>query len=202
MALDKYGTGQDPYCHEGTDLLVNKLGITAAAELDAAEQQITKLKTLDIDFAPPPYNLDYLCNIHLTLFGDIYEWAGTIRTVDISKGNTRFCTCSRIEAEANKLFRQLEAANYLAGEPRNALVEKAAEFYVELNMVHPFRDGNGRAQRILFEHLVINCGFGFSLQAITRDAWIEANVAGNVGSYEPMKGIFEQCIGQTGLRNR
>ena len=196
MALDKYGTGQDPYCHEGTDLLINKLGITDADELSEKEDQVALLNMTRIDFAPPPYNLDYLCKIHQALFGDIYTWAGLIRTVDISKGDTRFCTCSRIEAEASKLFRQLEAADYLAGVTRGTLVDKIAEFYVELNMVHPFRDGNGRTQRILFEHLVINCGYGFSLLAISTDAWVEANVAGYIGDYAPMKAIFEQCIGQ------
>lgn len=196
MALDKYGTGQDNYCYEGSNVLINLLGITDEKALQKAEQDLTELTALDIELKLPPYNVDYLCNIHQRLFEDIYAWAGEFRSIDISKGDTRFCNCSRIEAEAKKLFRELSNVNFFLDDTREELVAHAAELYVELNMIHPFRDGNGRAQRILFEHIIINCGYEFSLDSINENEWIQANVSGVNCDYGPMIGIFDKCIGQ------
>jgi cell filamentation protein len=87
--------------------------------------------------------------IHFHIFQDIYCWAGELRTVDISKGSTRFANISRIEPEADKLFRLLEQENHLIGLPREQFLTRLAHYYGELNVIHPFRDGNGRAQRLL-----------------------------------------------------
>jgi len=73
-------------------------------ELAEAERELTAIAADEIDFNPPPYSLDYLQSLHRYLFQDIYDWAGEIRTVDISKDDTRFCTVTRIEAEAEKIL--------------------------------------------------------------------------------------------------
>jgi len=195
MTVDKYGTGQDSYCYEDSDVLKNLLGITDDNELQEAEQGLTELAAMDIDFSTPPYDLDYLCNIHREVFEDIYEWAGEIRSIDISKGDTRFCNCTRIVPEANKQFQGLADANYFEDDSREELVAHVAELYVELNMTHPFREGNGRVQRILFEHIIINCGYEFSLEDVDAEEWIQANIAGVQCNYEPMIRIFGFCIG-------
>jgi cell filamentation protein len=62
-------------------------------------------------------------------------------------------------------------------------------------MLHPFREGNGRAQRILFEHIIINCGYEFDLETIEQKEWIEANIAGVGCDYTPMAKLFSRCIG-------
>jgi cell filamentation protein, protein adenylyltransferase len=197
MSRDKYGTGQDPYCLDNSDVLINSLGISDAGELADAEQQLTELAALDIEFCPPPYDLNYLCQIHRALFGDIFDWAGKVRSIDLSKGDTRFCHCHRIEIEANKQFTALAAANYFQGDTRDELITHVAELYTEINMIHPFREGNGRAQRVLFEHLIINCGYEFSLEGVSEDEWIRANIAGVNCDYGPMTNIFARCIGDS-----
>ena len=197
MAVDKYGTGQDSYCYDGSTVLRNKLNIIDEDELQKAEQVLTELSALDIELKPPLYDLSYLCGIHQQLFEDVYEWAGQIRTVDISKKHTRFCNCNRIEPEADKLFQGLDYANYYTDDSRQQLVAHIAELYAEINMIHPFREGNGRAQRILFEHIVINCGYEFSLASVTEKEWIEANIAGADCDYKPMEKIFDRCIGDS-----
>ena len=68
---------------------------------------MTEIAALNIERQLLPYDLKYLCKIHLQLFEKIYEWAGQIRTVDISKNNTHFCNCKRIEPQADKLFQAL-----------------------------------------------------------------------------------------------
>jgi len=192
---DKYGIDQDPYCYPGTNTLINLLDIQDEATLERAERKLTELAIEKISFAEPPYNFAYVRNIHRILFSEIYEWAGEIRTVDISLGNTRFCTCSRIAPEAGKLFCRLEEFAFFINLPKNRLIEKAAEFYTDVNVLHPFRDGNGRVQRILFEHLILNCGYSISWQQVSRQDWIYANIEGFNGRNSAMTKIFARCIG-------
>ncbi|MGN2755580.1 Fic/DOC family protein [Aliivibrio fischeri] len=94
---DKYGTTQDPYTYENSTVLVNKLNINNEAVLEAAERDLTTLAAMYVEFQLPPYDFSYLRSIHHMLFSDLFEWAGELRTIDISKGNTRFCNVARIE---------------------------------------------------------------------------------------------------------
>lgn len=192
---DKYGVDGDPDCYPNSSTLINLLDITDPHLLSIAERDISALAAQSLEFAPPPYNLTYLQHIHKKLFEDIYEWAGTIRRVDISKGGTRFCTTHRIEAEATKLFAAVEKEQYFASLERTELIYKVSEFYGEINMLHPFRDGNGRAQRIMFEHLIVNAGFEISWSGVEVDEWIEANISAVACDYEPLACIFDRCIG-------
>jgi cell filamentation protein len=192
--LDKYGVGHDPYCYSGSDVFINKLSIRDATLLEKAERDLSLLSAASIKFCEPPYDLDYLCRIHALLFGDLYDWAGELRRVDLTKGSTRFCSVPFIEKQARQWFADLDADHYLIGLDYAVFVEQLAEYYCELNMIHPFREGNGRAQRILFEHIVINAGYRISFEHISADAWVEANIAGVSCDYSKMKSILNICI--------
>jgi cell filamentation protein len=193
--LDKYGVGQDSYCHPSTSVLINRLGLMDDDLLSQAEHDLTQIAASEIDFELPPYNLAYLQQIHRYLFRDVYDWAGEIRTVDISKADTRFCNVNRIEPEANKLFLALSKANWLEGLERSALVCAAAEFFGDLNVIHPFREGNGRAQRILFEHIIVNAGYEIDWWVVGESEWIQANIDAVVCDYAALTSIFDRCIG-------
>lgn len=78
---DKYGVGQDSYCYPDSTVLRNKLDIRDALTLSEAERQLSVIAADKVEFSPPPYSLAYLQNIHRTLFSDLYEWAGELRTV-------------------------------------------------------------------------------------------------------------------------
>ena len=194
--LDKYGVGQDPLCYAGTTVLRNRLDLTDDQALHDAERTLSEIAATSIDFDLPPYDLPYLQRIHRTLFVDVYEWAGELRTVDISKGGTHFCNVTRIEAESAKLFRRLAAANWYEGMTRQQLVCAVAELYGDLNMIHPFREGNGRAQRILFDHIIINAGYEISWWEVEEHECIQANIDAVVCDYQLMTRIFHRCIGQ------
>ncbi|MEH3024240.1 MAG: Fic family protein [Pseudomonas oryzihabitans] len=193
--IDKYGAGQDPYCYPGTTTLRNLLDIHDDELLGAAERDLSRLAASELTFELPPYDLDYLRRLHRLLFQDIYAWAGELRTLDIAKDSTRFCTVGRLIPEANKLFAKLQAANWFEGQFRDALIVRSAEFYGDLNMVHPFRDGNGRAQRLLFEHLIINAGYQIDWSPVARDEWIDANIAAVHCDYAGLERVFARCIG-------
>lgn len=193
MVSDKYGTKDDPYCYPGTDLLRNKLHIQNATLLSAAEVEFSHIARLEIDDQPLPFTLDSLKAIHRQLFDDIYEWAGETRTIDISKGTTRFCNWQRIEPEAERLFSGIDYGRSLTSISPPACITTLAEFYCELNMVHPFREGNGRAQRVLLEHIVASLG-GRVILPDDAERWLQANIAGVHGDYTLMAEILTECI--------
>lgn len=192
---DKYGSGQDgQYCFPGSDVLINKLWIIDRDTLEAAEIELTQVR---IDQFEPDFDdlsLSALRTIHFHLFQDLYDWAGELRTVDISKGGTRFANFGRIEPEADKLFRQLAQEDYLVGLPRDLFVARLAHYYSELNVIHPFRDGNGRAQRLLFEVISINAGFELRWEPIGQTEWAEANIAAYNSRLEPLIHLLERAL--------
>lgn len=192
--MDKYDASNDHYCYSNSSTLVNLLNIENMDTLEAAEREITAKTVEGITFSEPPYSLLYMQKLHRELFSVLYSWAGEIRTVDISKGGTRFCTCSRIKAESAKQFESLAADEWLNGLEREEFCEKLAEYYCEFNMVHPFREGNGRVQRLLFEHLALAAGYELSWENVDKDEWIQANIDGVYVNYEPMKNIFLNVV--------
>lgn len=193
--VDKYGTGGDTqYCYPGSDVLINKLGLTDEAALEAAEVELTQARIEQFKPDFDDISLAALCGIHHFLFQDIYEWAGELRTVDISKGSTRFANVNRIDPEADKLFRLLAQEDYLLGLPRDRFVARLAHYYCELNVVHPFRDGNGRAQRLLFEVISINAGYALRWEPIERAEWLDANIAAYNCQLEPLIALLDRVL--------
>jgi cell filamentation protein len=193
--VDKYGMGQDEhYCYPGSDVLINKLGLTDATALETAEIELTQARIGQYEPDFDDISLPALRAIHFQLFQDLYHWAGEIRTVDVSKGGTRFANVSRIEPEADKLFQQLAREAYLAGLPRDQFVARLAHYYSEFNVVHPFRDGNGRAQRLMFELLGINAGYCLRWEPITRAEWVDANIAAYNCRLEPLSRLLDRTL--------
>jgi len=151
----------DTYCYPGTDVLRNKAEITNAEDLDAYEGELSTLRSIEILENPVAgqFNLAHLQRIHLALFQDIYDWAGEIRTVDISRGNSRFANVRFIEAAANDIFNKLARENWLKGLDADAFSKRLAHYLSEINALHPFREGNGRVQRIFISQLSQSAGY-------------------------------------------
>lgn len=196
--VDKYGTGDDPYTYSDSDVLVNLFDIMDVQILEEAEKEFTLLAAAEISFTEPPYDFGYFCNLHKLLFGQLFSWAGEVRSIDISKGGTRFCSCSFIVKEADKLFQSLADEGYLTGKEYDEFIVKLAEYYCDINVLHPFREGNGRAQRILFEHICINCGYNINFSGVSVDEWISANIEGFHCNYTEMENILKRCVSRAG----
>ena len=165
-------------------------------KLELAERDITNKTINNVIYQSPPYDLENFKSIHSTLFFNLYDWAGQIRDVSISKGGTVFCIYSRIEPEANKLFESLAIDNYLSGLSRLNFSRKLAEYYCEFNMIHPFREGNGRVQRVFFEHLALSGGYELDWQDVTKDEWVKANIDGVQVDYARMEAIFNRILSE------
>lgn len=192
---DKYGIGQDPYCYPNSDVLVNKLNIRDEDALAAAEIEFSTLRFKSYRSSAlgiQDFTLEHLQHLHWHLFQDVYDWAGELRTIDISKGATRFCTASRIKAEAARLFRQIPILE--KAKTHENFVREVADLYCEINLVHPFREGNGRAQRFFFEEMLFVLGYDVLWPDISQQEWIEANVAGVNLDLDPLIAIFSRAI--------
>ncbi|MGF1760001.1 putative adenosine monophosphate-protein transferase Fic [Photobacterium sagamiensis] len=189
---DKYGVSQDPDCYPGSSVLVNNLSIFDDDELALAERDFTKVRAEHFEPEFDQFNLQYLKKIHHLLFQDLYHWAGQVRRVDITKGQTRFCHVHNIEREAERLFAALAQDNYLCGLPFDRFIKQIAHYYCELNVIHPFREGNGRVQRIFFEILAINAGYEICWEGINLKEWVDANQAGYFGHLSALEKLFER----------
>ncbi|MGF1686713.1 putative adenosine monophosphate-protein transferase Fic [Photobacterium japonica] len=189
---DKYDVHQDPDCYPNSDVLVNLLGIMDNAQLDVAERDFTRVRAEH--FVPQFDNvtLAYLQAIHFTLFQDLYLWAGKLRQVDITKGQTRFCHWTNIDKESTKLLDALANEGHLHDLPLADFIQRIAHYYCELNVIHPFREGNGRVQRIFFEILAINAGYEICWEGIHLQEWVDANQAGYFGDLAPLEGLFSR----------
>ena len=147
-----YNTNSDPYVDSATGVLKNKLGIKDAAELSEAEANLTAVAIAALGEHPitGDFDLLHLKHIHKGLFSDLYTWAGKLRTVEMAKGKTRFASVEFLNQSAQKLFSELHNEKLLSGLSDKAYADRLAHYYSEVNILHPFRDGNGRTQRAFF----------------------------------------------------
>jgi cell filamentation protein len=138
------------------DVLRNKFSIMDAEELKRVEATLTAIRIAQLDEHPIPgrFDLDHLKAIHHHIFQDVYEWAGELRRVDISKESSWFAHFAFIESNANALLPDFAREHHLRGLPADQFTARAAYYLGELNTLHPFRDGNGRTQRAFLSALV------------------------------------------------
>lgn len=169
----------DAYCYSGVDVLVNKLGIRDAEVLDRVERLITDERTkemaLSFDFGECGFE-DWK-RIHAHLFGDVYDWAGEVRTIDIYKGYSDFVASSDIESVAEGIFAEKAAKNGLSGLEKGDFCREMAYFLTDIDHLHPFREGNGRSERILATEVARRAGWDLGIERMGKRAWHESMVA-------------------------
>ncbi len=182
-------------CYEGTVCLINKLGIRDEVKLSDIEAQITFAKAAMLEEKPIEgnFNFDHFKKIHEFLLCDLYEWAGQVRTVDISKKRTKFLDVASIERVAIKCFAKI-ASGYLEDLSFNEFAKRIAEFYNDVNYIHPFREGNGRTQRIYFTQLIRHYGYDINFSEIDTDALMIATIQAAQGVMDFLIEFFENFI--------
>ena len=196
MQQNQYDYEEDgTYCYPGTNVLRNKLNIRDGDILSDAERSISLVRMMELEDHPirGEYDLNHLRMIHRVLLGDIFDWAGELRTVDISKG-TMFCKCDYIESNAAKLFKQLRSENNLVGLQIEDMVSRLAYYLCEINAIHPFREGNGRTQRLFIKQLAFDAGYHLDFTGITDEEMINASVRGFVLDYSHMESLIRRGI--------
>ena len=170
-----YAATPDPYCYRGTTILKNRAGLHDQAALEAFEAAMV---TQRLDEPLPAGRLSYThyCAIHRHIFGDVYNWAGHLRTVRISKGKSMFCYPENIDSEMRQLFAWLKKRKYLRSLDRQKFANDAAHFLSELNAIHPFREGNGRTQLAFLALLGHFSSHEISYNSITPEKFMAAMI--------------------------
>ena len=178
-------TEDDPYLYPGSTVLRNLRGITDADRLDYVEREVVAQRIAE--GAPRGgFDLAHLRAIHRHLFQDIYAWAGELRTVEIAKAGHQFQFRQFIETGMADVHRRLEQADFLRGLSPAAFAEAAGPIMGDVNYVHPFRDGNGRAQLQYLEQLAEQAGHPIDLARIDPDRWLEASRRSHDGDHGAM----------------
>jgi len=137
--------------------------------------------------------------VHKVLFREIYDWAGGYRTVFLTKdnerGRSRFCDPQRIETEGEKALQGLKSAlRRIDQAPFEKVVEAFADAYIDLNYVHPFREGNGRSQKVFFSLIARSHGIQLNWAALSADEHNKAAIDGSVGEPDLMRRHFQMIM--------
>lgn len=178
MGEDLYEHRNSNYCYPNSDVLINKLNIHNSKTLQKYEAKITAAKLLALRQKGIIGNFDiaHLNAIHTYLFEDIYTFAGKFRNENIAKGVFRFAEFEYIEPELTRLFDNLKQESYLSGLEKNALAERLAYYLSELNVLHPYREGNGRTIREFIRELALKNGFLLNLSKVSPEQFLQASI--------------------------
>lgn len=186
----------DKYVYPGTNILINKYNCRDEEELKRIETLSTggNLAWLQLHPIEGDFDFEHLKKIHYFIFQDIYDWAGQIRDVDIGKNNL-FCRARFINDYAETVFGDFYSSCNSNKNDMDSFVESLAAHYADLNALHPFREGNGRAQREFTRELCLKCGYVFDLTKTRHEEMLSASIesfqkADNTGFIT----IFRKCV--------
>jgi cell filamentation protein len=180
------------------------LGAKSSEELRNLEPQIVFANELELESTNIPRTNDLieLLAIHAQLFKGVYDWAGQTRTVDIKKdydGAEYFLVVSKITDAANYVFGELAKENYLNGLSIDVFVERLAYFYDQLNYIHPFREGNGRSQRIFWTRVAHDASYEIDWDDVVGDENDEASrLAAEKFDLSGLKVMFTKIVKHLG----
>lgn len=192
---DVYSVASSIYCYPDSSVLKNKLDIRDPVLLRKVEADLSSARQAEIFRTPVVgrFTATHLCNIHRKLLGDVYSFAGHFRREDIAKGPTRFVTYSQIKEKLQKLLGQLQQEKWLENVPFEAFAARSAYYMAELNYIHPFREGNGRAIREFMRLLFLHNGYVVQWDAVDVEALLNAMID-SVYDTAHLEQILKQCL--------
>ena len=180
-----------PHLIPGTNILKNKKGIENRAELDFFERTRTAARMVDL----PEGNLStiHLKKIHAHLLQDVYEWAGKFRNIPTERGQSVFCRPEFIAQEADKITKPIDLSKLKKLE-KDGFAKELGEIVGELNVVHPFLDGNGRAIRAYAQKISKKAGYKLNITNIQRDHWNDASIKAFHVDSKALAGILNENL--------
>lgn len=176
------------YTYKGTNVVKNKLSITDEKKLENEERMLVnkKIENIDKNFSFVRFNEVEFKLLHKYLFGDIYEFAGEYRLENITKGNFKFSLFEYIEDNMQDIFKKIDI-DTLASLDFNNLVINISSIMTELNVLHPFREGNGRTIRLFISKLLEQLGYKINFQYIDYDEIMRASKLAVIDETEQIK---------------
>ena len=183
-------------CYPGTSILINKFDIRDEQKLNEVESVLVSARNAEWIHAPrqSSFDFEHYKAIHRYLFSDLYDWAGQIRTINISKKGTLFCPAERIETQAALIFSRLAERNYFKRLPYEEFIDDIVDFYCASNYLHPFREGNGRTQRAFLTQLGRNAGYDINWADMDGDLLMIATIQASQGVVDLLRDILSENI--------
>lgn len=174
----------DTYLDPISGVLKNRFDITDQVTLDRVEREWVVQRIME-GCPSGDFDLDHLRTIHRHLFQDIFDWAGEIRTVELSKNGDDFQPTGFIGTGMANVHMRVRQQDYLRKLSATEFAEAAARIIGDVNYVHPFREGNGRTQLQYLQQLAAQAGHPLDITTF-RDEWITASRASHQGDYSLM----------------
>lgn len=195
MNEELYEARNSAYCYKGTNVLINLLNIRDNKTLQRAESRIvaTKLFELRKNEMIGNFDVEHFIKIHKFLFEDIYPFAGKFRTENIAKGYFSFAEWEYINTELRKLLEKLHKSNLLKNDTRAELVKDLAYYLAELNVLHPFREGNGRTIREFIRELAYKNGYLLDLQKVEPSEVYDAFLKSVIDTTD-LENVIDKCL--------
>lgn len=186
----------DHYVYPGTNVLKNKKNIVDGQILSSFENAFVtrKLFRLQARGITGQFDVQHLKSIHKELFGDIYDWAGEFRDIQIYKGGTEFSEPDRINDDLSELFSNVRSKNYFKGLSEDEVVDGLSDTMCRLNMIHPFREGNGRTQRLFLSQMALYSDHDLDFSKVSENDMRNASFASARGNIKPMRCLFKSSI--------
>lgn len=164
-------------------------------ELEETESALTlaNISLLEQEPIAGNFNFAHYKAIHKFLFDDLYDWAGEIRTVILSKKGTQFVPADEIERIGNAIFSHLAEADYFRQDDFDTFVKHITELYCDTNLLYPFREGNGRTQRVFLTQLIRHAGYIF-FDNVDMDELMIATIHAANGVTDYVERIFKYVL--------
>lgn len=190
-----YEDKRSKYFYKTCDVLVNKLDLKNAEELEAYERQVVALKLLIIENTSFTKNFDKvrLKEIHRYLFNEVYDFAGEFREENLAKDDFRFASCEFISSELDRILEDLQDLSVFKELSTAEIADKLAYIMSELNVVHPFREGNGRTYREFIRQLASELGYSLDWSKSQYKEIFDASVK-SVYDYEDLTNVILNCL--------
>ena len=173
-----YESKNSVYCYKGTNVLVNKMNIKDPIALKNYETSVIglKLMALSKQGITGKFDVSHFVSIHKFLFEYIYPFAGLFRTENIAKDYFQFAEWEYIESELTRLLSELKSENFLANLTKEKFAERLSYYWAELNVLHPFREGNGRTTREFLRQLSLKNGYVLNLHKVSPQKLLNASI--------------------------
>ena len=183
-------------CYLDSTVLINKFDIRDEEKLNEVESVLASARFAEWVNAPKAdsFDFEHYKAIHYFLFSDLYDWAGQIRTVNISKKGTKFTSAENIEEQATLIFKRLRNCNYFRGLDHREFVDEIVDFYCVTNALHPFREGNGRTQRVFLTQLIRNAGYDINFADMDAELLMIATIRSSQGVTDMLRQMFLESI--------
>ena len=190
-----YTSVQSIYCYPDTDILRNKLNIRDQETLKTVEEEISAVKLFDLYQTPirGRFSKSHLRRIHKYLFGDLYSFAGSFRKESISKGTTQFFPPQLIEREMDRVFETIHNGKFLTEKSKSKQIDNLSFTMAELNIIHPFREGNGRTIREFVRCMALHYGLELNWEFVEKKEVLEASIL-SVDDPFAFTALIKHCI--------